>query len=234
MIRAVFFDWFGTLATYHPPREHLQSQVLQELGFDVSPEDLRLGLLAADREFYQETAAASSRDMTRQERTNMLLRHQQRTLSKAGVQVPGDLLPRIFARARELSAGMKFRLFDDVLTTLQALKKRDLVLGLLTNLRQDVDSICRELGMDTYLDFTVTSAEVGAEKPHPPVFLAALERAAVTSDEALHVGDQYNVDVVGARNLGIRAVLLDREDIYPEVADCPRIHALPEVTAYLS
>ena len=234
MIRAVFFDWFGTLATYHPPREQLQSQVLQELGFDVSPEDLRRGLMAADRQFYEETAAASSQDMTRQERTNMLLRHQQRTLSKAGVQVPDDVLPRVFARTRELSTGMKFRLFDDVLTTLQALKKRDLALGLLTNLRQDVGAICRELGMDTYLDFTVTSAEVGAEKPHPPVFLAALERAAVTADQALHVGDQYDVDVVGARNLGIRAVLLDREDIYPEVADCPRIHALPEVTAHLN
>ena len=234
MIRAVFFDWFGTLATYHPPREQLQSQVLQELGFSVSTEDMRRGLLAADREFYEETAAASPQDMTRQERTNMLLRHQQRILNKAGVQVPGDLLPRVFARARELAAGMKFRLFDDVLATLPALKKRDLILGLLTNLRQDVDSISRQLGMEPYLDFTVTSAEVGAEKPHPPVFLAALERAAVTADQALHVGDQYNVDVVGARNLGIRAVLLDRDDMYPEITDCPRIRALAEVTDHLN
>jgi len=231
--RAVFFDWFGTLATYHPPREQLQSQVLQELGFRVSTEDLRRGLLAADRQFYEETAAASGQELTRQERMDMLMRHERRTLSHAGVDVPEDLLPRVFARARELSAGMKFRLFEDVLTTLQDLKKRNLTLGLLTNLRQDIDSICRELGLDTYLDFTVTSAEVGAEKPNPPVFLAALERAAVTADQALHVGDQYGVDVVGARNLGIRPVLLDRDNVYPEVNDCPRIRTLTEVTAHL-
>jgi len=229
----VFFDWFGTLATYHPPREQLQSQVLQELGFRVSTEDLRRGLLAADRQFYEETAAASGQELTRQERMDMLMRHERRTLSHAGVDVPEDLLPRVFARARELSAGMKFRLFEDVLTTLQDLKKRNLTLGLLTNLRQDIDSICRELGLDTYLDFTVTSAEVGAEKPNPPVFLAALERAAVTADQALHVGDQYGVDVVGARNLGIRPVLLDRDNVYPEVNDCPRIRTLTEVTAHL-
>ena len=88
--------------------------------------------------------------------------------------------------------------------------------------------------MEPYLDFTVTSAEVGAEKPHPPVFLAALEHASVTAEQALHVGDQYSVDVVGARNLGINPVLIDRNDIYPEVNDCPRIHTLAEVTTYLN
>lgn len=234
VIKAVFFDWFGTLAHYDPPREQLQSQVLQELGFDVSPADLRRALVIADREFYEESAAGSSRDMTREERANMFLRQQRRTLERANVTVPDEMLPRIIARMRELYGGMKFVLFDDVLATMKALKERNLTLGLLTNLRRDVDSISRELGIRPYLDLTVTSAEVGAEKPHPPVFLAALEQASVTAEQALHVGDQYGVDVVGARGVGISPILLDREDAYPEVTDCPRIHTLAEVADYLN
>ncbi len=234
MIKAVFFDWFGTLAQYHPPREQLLSQVLEELGLNVSPDDIRPALVVADREFYEENAAASGQDMTREERTNMFIRQQQRMLKRAGVQVSGDMPYKIFARTREMYAGLKFVLFDDVMDTMKALKERDLTLGLLTNLNRDINSICRELGMEPYLDFTVTSAEVGAEKPHPPVFLAALEHASVTAEQALHVGDQYSVDVVGARNLGINPVLIDRNDVYPEVNDCPRIHTLAEVTAYLN
>lgn len=234
MIKAVFFDWFGTLAHYYPPREQLLSQVLEELGLNVSPDAIRPSLVIADREFYEENAAVSWQNMTGEERTNMFIRQQQRMLERAGIQVSGDMPYKILARTRELYAGLSFVLFDDVLDTMKALKERDLTLGLLTNLNRDINSLCRELGMEPYLDFTVTSAEVGAEKPHPPVFLAALEHASVTAEQALHVGDQYSVDVVGARNLGINPIFLDRDDVYPEVNDCPRIRKLTEVTAYLN
>jgi len=234
VIQAIFFDWFGTLAHYDPPREQLQSQALKELGFEVSAGDLRRSLVESDREFYAESAAVSSRDMTREDRQAMYIRHQERILARAGVPVPADMLPQVISRTRELYRDMRFALFDDVLATLRALKERNLIIGLLTNLRQDIDAICRELGLESYVDFTVTSAEVGAEKPNPPVFLAALERASVTADMAIHVGDQYEVDVAGARRLGIAPVLLDRNNVYPDITDCPRIRSLIEITAYIS
>jgi len=233
VIQAVFFDWFGTLAHYYPPREHILSQVLNELGFNVSPDDLRPSLLLSDREFYEENTATSMRDITREERTNRFIRQQQRMLARTGVKVSGDMPQIIFARSRELFAGMKFVLFDDVLPTMKELKERNLTIGLLTNLDRDIDSLCREVGLQQYLDFALTSAVVGAEKPHPPIFMAALEKAALSPEEALHVGDQYSVDVVGARGVGIGPVLLDREDVYLEVTDCPRINTMSELTAYL-
>jgi len=76
--------------------------------------------------------------------------------------------------------------------------------------------MCRELGIAEYLDFTVTSAEAGADKPQPPIFLKALELAQVTAAEAVHVGDQYQNDVLGARGVGIAPILLDRADYYAE------------------
>ena len=94
--------------------------------------------------------------------------------------------------------------------------------------------MCRELGIADYLDFTVTSAEVGADKPQPPIFLKALQLAHVNAAEAIHVGDQYQNDVLGARIAGISPILLDRADYYNEITDCPRIHSLMEVSKFVT
>jgi putative hydrolase of the HAD superfamily len=79
----------------------------------------------------------------------------------------------------------------------------------------------------------VTSREVGANKPEPAIFLAALERAGVSAPEAVYVGDQYQTDVLGARGVGIKPILIDRFDLESEASDCPRIHSLMELPAYL-
>ncbi len=79
----------------------------------------------------------------------------------------------------------------------------------------------------------VTSEEAGADKPKPEIFLKALEKAGVDASEAVHVGDQYDLDVVGARGVGISPILIDRYDLYPEVDDCPRIRSLTELAQYL-
>ena len=61
------------------------------------------------------------------------------------------------------------------------------------------------------LDGVVTSAAVGARKPDPAMFEAALEIAGCSADEALHVGDTPAEDVAGAQAAGIRALLIDRD-----------------------
>ena len=129
--------------------------------------------------------------------------------------------------------GMSFILFDDVLLTVKTLKEQNLTIGLLTNLDTDMNPICSKLGLEAYIDFTVTSGEVGADKPKPPIFLTALQRAGVEPPEAFHVGDQYKLDVIGAKGVGINPVLIDRYNLYPEVADCPRINSLNELAEYL-
>jgi len=119
------------------------------------------------------------------------------------------------------------------LVTLEALKQRNLILGMLTNASKDLVSVYHQLGLEPYLDFVVTSGEVGSDKPEPTIFLAALARAGVNASEAVHVGDQYKLDVVGARGVGISPVLIDRYDLYLDTSDCPRIRNLTELAQYL-
>ncbi|MFC1941236.1 HAD family hydrolase [Chloroflexota bacterium] len=235
MVKAVFFDWFNTVAHYDPPREELQSQVLQEFGINVSPQKLFRGILIADRNIYEENAEFPLRERSPEEQAKIYTRYQETVLTEAGVDVSGEpeMPLKTMKRMQQLSRGMRFVLFDDVLSTMKTLKERALILGLLTNLDKDMRPLSREVGLEPYIDFTVTSGEVGVDKPKPLIFLAALEKAGVNASEAVHVGDQYKLDILGARGVGITPILIDRYDSYPEVNDCPRIHSLTEVIQYL-
>lgn len=234
-MKAIFFDWFNTLAHYNPPREELQSQALREFGINVSPQKIISGLLIADRDYLEENATFPIRQRSPEEQAEIYARYQQTILTEAGVNVSNgpDIFAKIVKRVRELSAGMSFALFDDVLPTLKMLNEQKLILGLLTNLDRDMNPICRQLGLEPFVSFVVTSGEVGADKPKPPIFLAALRQAGVKASEAVHVGDQYKIDIVGARGAGINPILIDRYNLYPEVTDCPRIHNLTELANYL-
>ncbi|MFC2016812.1 HAD family hydrolase [Chloroflexota bacterium] len=233
MIKAVFFDWFNTLAYYEPPREELQSQALHEFGIEVLPSKLLPSILAADKYFFDENARSPVGKRSPEEKAEVYTRYQNTILTEAGVKIDRGLLLKIMKRVEQLFAGIAFALFDDVLSILKTLKERKLILGLLTNLDKDMNPICCELGLEPYLDFVVTSGEVGVDKPEPPIFLAALQQAGVNASEAIHVGDQYKLDVVGARGVGIAPILIDRYDLYSEVSDCPRIHNLTELAGYL-
>ena len=234
MIKALFFDWFNTLARYEPPREELQSQALEEFGFHVPPQKIIPALLIADRDYFEENAISPVRKRSPEEQAKIYTHYQKTILTEAGVNVSGepDMFVKIMQRVQQLSQGMSFTLFDDVLSTLKTLREQNLTLGLLTNLDRDMKPICRELGLEPYIDFIVSSGEVGVDKPKPQIFLAALQQAGVNASEAVHVGDQYKLDVIGAMGVGITPILLDRYNLYPEVSDCPRIHSLTELALY--
>jgi len=119
------------------------------------------------------------------------------------------------------------------LPTLGELKNRGLILGLISNVVQDMESTYKELGIQPYLDVKVTSSEVGCDKPQPGIFLAALKKARVKPEETVYVGDQHDLDIIGARGVGMKAVLIDRNNYFPEIIDCPRIHSLNDIMKYI-
>ena len=235
MIRAVFFDWFGTLARYDPPREVAESRALAGLGFNVPPEKIGPALAMADRQYFEENTRLSMRKRSRDEQTRLYARLQQNVLESIGIDLSRhpDIVGKMLATMQEYTRTARFALYDDVMPAVQTLKKHNLILGLLTNMDQDMAPLSRSLGIEGYIDFVVTSGEAGEDKPAPAIFLAALKKAAVTPAEAVHVGDQYAVDVIGARGVGIKALLVDRDDTSPEVSGCPRLRSLREVTDYL-
>ena len=235
MTRAVFFDWSNRIARYVPSREELQSQALLDFGINVSPQQINPGLAKADRYLFEETAVSPIRLRSPEEQARIYSRHQQMVLAEIGASITSnsDTFKKLTSRLDELYRRLKFVIYDDVIPSLETLKKQGLILALVTNMDADMRSICRDLGLAVYLDFIVTSSEVGASKPQPRIFLTALEHAGVKASEAVHVGDQYDIDIVGALGAGIRPILLDRNDLFPDVTDCPRIHSLSELPSFL-
>jgi HAD superfamily hydrolase (TIGR01549 family) len=88
-----------------------------------------------------------------------------------------------------------------------------------------LDRLFTRLGLTAQVDLLLDSTNFGVEKPDPRLFQIALDRAGASADRTVHVGDLYNIDIVGARAAGIRAVLVDVAGLYPDV-DCPRVESV--------
>jgi len=110
-----------------------------------------------------------------------------------------------------------FELFEDALPVLDELRGAGLRLGLVSNGIRDLSEFVVHHRLD--VDALVGSRAHGFVKPHPTIFEAALQQLGVAAAEAAMVGDSIEEDVEGARALGMRAILLDRESRHPDVEE---------------
>ena len=112
---------------------------------------------------------------------------------------------------REWERHENFALYEDALPVLDELRRHGLKLGLVTNGQRDLEEFVEHHGL--VVDAMVGSRAHGRIKPHPSIFEAALAALGVEAGETAMVGDSYEDDIEGARALGMRAILLDREGL---------------------
>ena len=110
-----------------------------------------------------------------------------------------------------------FHLYDDAIPVLEVLRGHGLGIGLISNGQRDLEEFARHHRLD--VDIAVGSKSHGRTKPHASIFASALEALGVSAPEAVMVGDSYEDDIEGARALGMRAILLDRDERYPGGAE---------------
>jgi putative hydrolase of the HAD superfamily len=231
MIKAVFFDLYQTLVRYEPPREEIEAGVLKNFGIETSPAALVRPIIAADEFIYNEIARRPLSARSQEEKFALYAQYQAILLREAGIAYDRKIIPGLLAAMQKST--MELALFDDVAPALDDLKGRGLILGLISNVEQDMTGTLTKLGLYTWLKIIVTSLDAGAGKPRPEIFREALRRAGAKPTESLYVGDQYNVDIVGARGAGMKGILIDRGDYYRDITDCPRIKNLGEVIGYI-
>lgn len=121
-------------------------------------------------------------------------------------------------------------IFPETLAALDALKPQ-YRLASLTNGNADVG----QTALGPYFEFQLRAEQVGAAKPDPALFLEVMRQAGVTAHQAVHVGDSYAHDIVGAHNAGIRAVWLTQDNTDPGLASVviEDIGELPQAIASL-
>lgn len=128
------------------------------------------------------------------------------------------------------------RLFDDAIPTIDRLRSAGLGLGIVTNGYTTMQRRKVKFhGLNKFVDFVLISEEVGVHKPSRAIFDLALASAGVAAHRALFVGDTPSTDITGARNAGLRAVLVEYRMSWPEFQDdsVPRIECLGELLPLL-
>jgi HAD superfamily hydrolase (TIGR01549 family) len=122
---------------------------------------------------------------------------------------------------------------SDVPQVLDALRASGLRLVVVSNANGKLRHLFDRVDLTPRVDLILDSHEEGVEKPDPRLFTTALTRSGARAETTIHVGDLYQVDVVGARAAGIRGVLLDEGGLY-EDADCPRVRSLAALRDQIS
>ncbi len=231
MKQAVFFDLYQTLVRYDPPREQTIADVLREYGHDLPAERFVEPLVKADEFMYRAMSERPLGQLTREQRLALYVRHQEILFEQAGVPVEPEIIPAMLMKMQAANQGLTT--FDDVLPTLDRLREAGKLTGLISNVDTDISDVLTRLGLAARLDVVMTSGEAGVTKPHRGIFEAALQKAGVAPDEAVYVGDQYEIDVLGAEGAGLTGVLIDRTGFSAGAGEDRRIRTLDGVFDYL-
>ncbi len=197
-IRAVIFDFFGTLTPSTPAHvwHGLAARTAAVLGI---PGEVWQAALNAS---FQERATGALGDLPQTIRTLAV---------RCGVEPSEEMLAEACA-VRALGQRGLFTVRDDALDTLAGVRARGLLVGLLSDCTVELADAWPELPQAALVDATVFSCDVGRCKPDPVLFRLIAERLGVAPAECLYVGDGGGHELTGATRAGMTAYMLKTAD----------------------
>lgn len=130
---------------------------------------------------------------------------------------------------QEFSFPRAWRLFEDVLPTLESLAAQGIDLGIISNWDERLRPLLGDLRLDRYFNAIVISCETGFVKPSPVIFEEALRRLGHPTTAVLHVGDALREDFTGAIGAGLQALHLRRDAPSRDL----QIRSLAEIPAWI-
>jgi putative hydrolase of the HAD superfamily len=220
VLKTIFLDAGGVLLF---PNWHRISAALAAYGVDVTADALAAAEPLAKRRLDDTRTVRATNDAGRGWLYfNLILEE----LGVARSPATDDALAEMHAYHQQ--SNLWELVPDDVRPALAAFRDQGLQLTVVSNANGRLRALLDRLGLTSSFDCVLDSHEHGVEKPDPRLFQFALEQSGATAETTIHVGDLYEVDVVGARAAGLRGVLLDRAALYAD-ADCPRVRSLGEL-----
>jgi putative hydrolase of the HAD superfamily len=202
-LKGVLLDIDNTLYEYNKPHEIALATCLESISeiLKLDMVELNLLYLKAKKQIHIQLPCTASSH-------NRLL-YFQRMFEIAGCNqlgVPLDLFRKYWKIFNQ-----NILLYKGVDIFLEKIKQYKVCL--LTDLTSDVQfEKIHKLNLFNYADYIVTSEEAGIEKPHPYMFLLALNKMSLTNKEVCMVGDNYQKDIIGASNLNIKSYWLNKSN----------------------
>lgn len=206
MIRGVLFDFFGTLVDYSPSRT--------AQGYQQTYDLLTERQIALSYPSFLDHWVTISEELDQwsevQQREYTMLEVAIRFLARIGCD-PGD---ETFANAlwqsylNEWNAGVTY--IPEIAPFITQLAA-SYPLGIVTNTHHAplIWHHLHSMGIAHAFRTVVTSVEHGRPKPHGAIFEAALCDLGTAPAETLYIGDSYRADYLGAKGVGMSALLID-------------------------
>ncbi|MEM4700163.1 MAG: HAD family hydrolase [Candidatus Nezhaarchaeales archaeon] len=206
---AILFDLGGTLVGGSDTREAFMSSVaslvrlLRRRGFEVSESEV-VRVRLRNRERFNLLRRTTLREVPGE----VWMAEDLRSL---GVEPSEELVAEALRAHCEAILSHRF-VYDDVPTSLRELAEAGVPMAVVSNVSTHwlAEETLRRLGLSGFFKSVVTSAQVGWRKPHPSIFIKALEALGAKVSEAIFVGDDPVADIEGAKRLGLKAVLIER------------------------
>jgi putative hydrolase of the HAD superfamily len=201
MVRAVIFDWGGTLTPWHAiDHEKLWLSVCRRHYSAAAAAAMAAAARSAEMELWRQA------ESTRQSATLDTV------LARAGVTASAELLASYY------EAWDPHTLTDpDAAPLMRELRRRGIKVGVLSNTmwpREAHEQIFIRDEILELIDGAVYTSEIPWVKPHPEAFLAAMRAVGITDPaDCVFVGDRPYADVHGAKSAGMRAVLVPNSDV---------------------
>jgi REG-2-like HAD superfamily hydrolase len=219
MPKAVLFDAGNTLIWLDHP---FVVQLLREHGVETTTEGLMEAEYAAKLLMDQMARESAGDERTR---GKVFFAEIFRRVGLPDAQFAA-VAQRMFARHAERNLWGNVR--ERTAETLDELRRRGYRLGVISNADGRAEQALEAVGLRPHFELVIDSGLVGMEKPDPRIFHLAAERMGVDANDAVYVGDIYEIDVEGARAAGMDAILVDPLWKWTE-RDCTRIRAIPDL-----
>ena len=212
-IKAAFLDFDGTLGEMRPSHFAAYRAAAAECGIEVSEEALASRALddawarwmTPDGALHLEESV--SEEAFREVRVALAIDR----LRAAGAQADEASLRRAGERVADVEGDRDwYALYEDTVPALDRLAGAGVEAIIVSNHVWRLPEIVRGLGLGAKFEGVVTSARVGARKPHPMIFEHALRLTSARAEEIVMVGDSLSADVEGGKRAGLHGVYLDR------------------------
>ena len=207
-LRLITFDACNTLFHVRGSPGELYSNVAARFGVDMQPKALNDSFKDSFRDFYKTLPNFGADSAKTGEKWWQGVVGQ--TFRSAGYHNEANLARISSVLYREFSTASYWHVYPETFGVLEHLKNRNYHLAVISNFDERLDVILENLCLKEYFTFIVCSFDVGICKPSPEVFQLVLSHFDLEAEEALHVGDNVNLDYKPAIELGMRSLIVNR------------------------
>ena len=201
----VLIDVGDTMAKPNPTWFEIYAKTFETYGIESDAQTFEQAFRAAWAEWAHEGPFEATEEASFQRLTEL----DQLVFDRIGYpDLPEAFFRDVDLAFRERSA---FFVFPDVVPALDAMQAAGLRMAVVSNWGWHAPELLQTLELARHFEVMSISARVGYQKPHGAIFEHALDLLDARPEDAIHVGDDPEADVVGARRLGIEPVLIDRK-----------------------